>query len=202
MKIYPRNDKRRVYWLIDQYLADKIDENSFCDEYYYSYDLAIDKKTLNNVERKAFEELSMIAGRFSGYESDFMTAPGVYSTREELRDAIAKTKEALDQQVGVRSYDVELNLISAYWCHEVASSNEDMFSWAYEEIQALTHEISEVSLQTLVALATTAPTDYLMANLAAGPLEDYINLVVEEERVDQADFIINNPYLKSALPET
>ena len=39
--MYEKNDKRRVYWLIDLYLAGKIDDKTFCDEFYYSYDLEI-----------------------------------------------------------------------------------------------------------------------------------------------------------------
>ena len=40
--MYEKNDKRRVYWLIDLYLAGKIDDKTFCDEFYYSYGLEMD----------------------------------------------------------------------------------------------------------------------------------------------------------------
>ena len=44
--MYEKNDKRRVYWLIDLYLAGKIDDKTFCDEFYYSYGLEMDGSTL------------------------------------------------------------------------------------------------------------------------------------------------------------
>ncbi len=53
--MYEKNDKRRVYWLIDLYLAGKIDDKTFCDEFYYSYDLEMDGSTLTKLEREVFQ---------------------------------------------------------------------------------------------------------------------------------------------------
>ena len=49
MNMYDNNDKRRLYWLIDQYLLNKIDESIFCDEFYYSYDLEVSSETLSEI---------------------------------------------------------------------------------------------------------------------------------------------------------
>ena len=70
--MFEKNDKRRLYWLIDQYLSDKINEITFCDEFYYSYDLEMDYSMLTELEHKLFSELSTVAGRFSEYEEDHL----------------------------------------------------------------------------------------------------------------------------------
>lgn len=93
MKIYPKNDKRRLYWLVDLYLAGEIDEDTFCDEFYYSYDLEINTETLSDIEKKTFKELGMVAERFNSFESDFMAAPGAFTNKKELKEAIAKAKK-------------------------------------------------------------------------------------------------------------
>ena len=50
--MYEKNDKRRVYWLIDLYLAGKIDDKTFCDEFYYSYDLEMDEVRSRSLNEK------------------------------------------------------------------------------------------------------------------------------------------------------
>ncbi len=52
--MFKRNDKRRLYWLIDQYILGKINDRTFCDEFYYSYDLEMDYSTLTGLEYKLF----------------------------------------------------------------------------------------------------------------------------------------------------
>ena len=95
--MYERIDKRRIYQLIDMYLLDDIDESMFCDEFYYSYDLELDFDTLTEEEHKIFYELSKITSRFSNFEEDIKQYPGVYSTREEVREKIKETKEKLEK---------------------------------------------------------------------------------------------------------
>ena len=63
--MFEKEDKRRLYWLIDQYLSGKITERVFCDEFYYCYDLEMDYTTLTEFEHRIFSELSTIRGRFS-----------------------------------------------------------------------------------------------------------------------------------------
>ena len=87
--------KRRLYWVIDMYLSEKINEPAFCNEFYYSYDLELDHSTLTPEEKKAFYELGEVAGRFSEFEEDHQNAPGAFFTKEELRNKILETKSVL-----------------------------------------------------------------------------------------------------------
>ena len=85
MVIYEKNDKRRLYWLIDEYLSGNINESTFCDEFYYSYDLEIGPKALSDIEKQAFSDLSKVASRFSQYEEDHKLDPRAFTTVEQLR---------------------------------------------------------------------------------------------------------------------
>lgn len=96
--MYEKSDKRRLYWLIDQYLFGKIDEPTFCDEFYYSYDLEINNKTFSDVEQQTFAELSNVSSRFSQYEEDHKLDARAFSTVQELKQKIIETKEKLQEQ--------------------------------------------------------------------------------------------------------
>jgi len=93
--MYNKNDKRRLYWLIDEYLLGKINDSSFCEEFYFSYDLEVNSETLNEVEQQAFSELSKVSSRFSQYDEDHKLDARAFSTVEELKQKIAETKERL-----------------------------------------------------------------------------------------------------------
>jgi len=80
---------------MDQYLLGKIDGRTFCDEYYYSYNLEIDYETFSGVELKAFTELSSVSSRFSEFREDIEQHPGVYFTEKGLRLKIQETQEKL-----------------------------------------------------------------------------------------------------------
>ncbi len=94
--MYDKKDKRRLYWLINQYSLGNIDELSFCDEFYYSYDLEIDYSSLTDIEKVSFDELSHVASRFSEYEEDHRIDAKVFSSVEELRQKILETKNKLE----------------------------------------------------------------------------------------------------------
>lgn len=96
--MFEKNDKKRVYWLIDQYLAGKIDAKTFCDEFYYSYDLEIKRSSLTQLESIAFSDLSIVAGRFSEFEEDHINYPGTYFTEEDLKKKVIETREVLQLQ--------------------------------------------------------------------------------------------------------
>ena len=93
--MYEKTDKRRIYQLIDMYLSGKINETTFCDEFYYCFDLELDYDTLTEDEYKVFYELSEITGRFSRFEEDHQQHPGVFYTKEEVQQKIIETKEKL-----------------------------------------------------------------------------------------------------------
>jgi hypothetical protein len=93
--MFEKDDKRRLYWLMDSYLSGKIDERTFCDEYYYSYDLEVDYKDLSPIEEKAFSELSAVSSRFSEFEEDHKLDAKAFSTVEELKRKVRDTQEKL-----------------------------------------------------------------------------------------------------------
>ncbi len=96
--MYTKNNKQRLYWLIDQYLLDNIDEQTFCDEFYYSYDLELDYETLTEIEKKAFAELSEVSSRFSQNDNDHKLDSRAFSTLQELRQKIIEAKIKLQSE--------------------------------------------------------------------------------------------------------
>ncbi len=92
--IHEKTDKRRLYWLIDSYLSNKINTETFCDEYYYCYGLGIDSSTLTDLEQNIFGELMSISSRVSEFGKDFVQYPDAFYTEDELRQ---KTTEARDK---------------------------------------------------------------------------------------------------------
>lgn len=93
--MFEHDDKRRLYWLIDQYLLHKMPIWEFENEYYKSYCLETNLDMLSEKEEKAFNALADVATRFSYFEEDHKNHPGVYYTSEELHQKIVETKEAL-----------------------------------------------------------------------------------------------------------
>ena len=89
------NNKKRIYWLINQYLLEKIDAQTFSDEYYYCFDLELRNLNLTNLEKHIFTELSIVAGRFSDIKEDLEKYPGTYFTEEELRNKIIEVEKIL-----------------------------------------------------------------------------------------------------------
>ena len=94
--MFEKTDKRRLYWLIDKYLHNNIDDRTFCDEFYYCYSLELDRENLTDVEKEAFYELNKVSSRFSGYESDHKLDAHAFSTANDLRQKAIETKEKLD----------------------------------------------------------------------------------------------------------
>ncbi|MBL0743091.1 hypothetical protein [Chryseolinea lacunae] len=96
--MFPKDDKRRLYQLIDMFLAKQITASVFCDEFYCSYDLEIDYDTLSPLEYSAFSELEKVSSRFSQFNEDLGKYPGVYYNNEELKQKIFETKEKLKDE--------------------------------------------------------------------------------------------------------
>ena len=93
--MYNRNDKRHIYWLIDEYLNKNIDVRHFCDEFYFSYALEIEPESLNEIEKNTFIELNKIISRFSPFEEDFELDRNAFTTIEELNRAIKLATDKL-----------------------------------------------------------------------------------------------------------
>lgn len=95
--MYNKNDKLRLYWLIDQYLSGKISETTFCDDFHNTLVNEMYYEGLTNIEYKTFSDLSDVSQRFSEYEEDFKLWKG-FVTAEELKQKIIETKEKLQEQ--------------------------------------------------------------------------------------------------------
>lgn len=96
--MYAKNDKRRLYQLMDMYLDGVLTASVFCDEFYYAYDLEIADKDLTETERYMFTELDKISSRFSEFESDHQLDPKAFSTEYELRQKILEVRNILKNE--------------------------------------------------------------------------------------------------------
>jgi hypothetical protein len=90
--MFEKVEKKRLYWLINQYLSKKISASTFCDEYYYCYGLELDHSSLNDKEAKVFSELADIVNRYSEFEEDFSRG---FFNEQELAQKIIETKKHL-----------------------------------------------------------------------------------------------------------
>lgn len=94
--MFLKSDKKRLYWLIDQYLLGQIKSQDFCYEFHDCYDLELDLDSLTELEHKIFSDLSLVAGRFSSFEKDLKKYPAFFFNEEQLREkvqeAVAKLK--------------------------------------------------------------------------------------------------------------
>ncbi|PWA06779.1 hypothetical protein [Flavobacterium psychrotolerans] len=91
---YNINDKRRLYWLLDEYLLTKINESTFSDEFHNTFVNELDYNDFKEIEYSIFFELSNISEKFSPYEEDHKLWSG-FTTVEELKKKIVETKEKL-----------------------------------------------------------------------------------------------------------
>ncbi len=92
------NNKKLLYQLMDLLISRKIDEKTFCDEFYCLYNLNLDLLGLAEQEYLAFSELDKIVSRFSEYEEDHKLDAQAFTTKEEVRKKIIETKEKLNKK--------------------------------------------------------------------------------------------------------
>lgn len=95
--MYQKNDKRYLYQLISMFLRGEISPSSFCDSFYYSYDLGnIDQSTISALEKENFDHIKTATDRFSPYENDHTIAPKAFCTEEELYNRVKDAWHILD----------------------------------------------------------------------------------------------------------
>lgn len=92
--MYAKNDKRRLYELINLYLSETITILSFCDEFYYSF-IEIDPNDYTEIETEVFYELNDISNRFSQYEEDHKLDSHAFYTEIDVRKKIIEIKKKL-----------------------------------------------------------------------------------------------------------
>jgi len=95
LPIFARSDKRRVYWLINQYLSNRLNAYDFCDDYYMCFGRELNSDNLTSTEYKAFFDLSNITNYFSDDENDLKNYPGIYFSEDQLKRKVIETKELL-----------------------------------------------------------------------------------------------------------
>lgn len=93
---YNVNDKRRLYWLLDEYLLGKINESTFTDEFHNTFVNELNRNDFTDKEYSIFFELSDVSERFSPFESDYKLWKGFTNTKE-LKKKIIETKEKLKE---------------------------------------------------------------------------------------------------------
>lgn len=93
--MYKSNDKRQLYWLIRQYILNKIDVETFCSLYHACFDVELDLNTLSALEYKFFNELSLIAGRFFSSEDHMEGFSGFFYTEKELKKKAIQVQKIL-----------------------------------------------------------------------------------------------------------
>jgi hypothetical protein len=96
--MFENQDKKKLYWLIDQYLSNKMSARDFCSNYHVCYDVELDLNSITTLEKQLFSELSIIAGRFSPYDQDHKNFPNVFYTENELKQKIIDVKKKLCEQ--------------------------------------------------------------------------------------------------------
>jgi hypothetical protein len=86
---------RRVYHLIELYISERISDDTFCDDFYYSHELNIDHSTLTALEREAFAAIGDIAERFTNINGDRKPETVASTNSAQLRKAVIEASEAL-----------------------------------------------------------------------------------------------------------
>jgi hypothetical protein len=102
--------------------------------------------------------------------------------------------------MGKDTNNTRLTLIAAYWCNCLSPKYEERYIWAEEKVDEAVDQLGGEARTLLVQLAQSAPDEYTNSYFAAGPLEDYINLIVEEKNADEAASILGDGHLRELLP--
>lgn len=96
-----------------------------------------------------------------------------------------------------------LKTIVAYWCHYVGPLYIDRFAWAWDQVEL--DKVNTVGKDThdiLLLLASTALNERSQSYFAAGALETYINLIIQQKDHEEAAFILESKELKPCLQYT
>ena len=95
--MFEKCDKKRLYWLMGQYVSNKITARTFCDEFYYCYDLELNSNELDDKEQRAFSRLSIVINRFSEFKEEHILYPGTYFDESQLHKKVIETINSLKE---------------------------------------------------------------------------------------------------------
>ena len=134
--MFEKNNEKMLYWLIDQYLTDKITAWTFSSLYSECYNLRLDSSLLTDKERKLFDELNIIASRFSDVEDDLKMYPGTYFSEQELQRKVIEVKRSLENEYKntLKFYDGDtllkacIEALNPNFIILINSKSEEMFS--------------------------------------------------------------------------
>jgi hypothetical protein len=97
MQLNDKSSPLYLYELIEMFIGGRVSPREFCDLFYECFDLGIDLSLLSDVERREFERISDVAGRFSEYEEDRKQFPKAYSDEDELQETVLSAVSELRQ---------------------------------------------------------------------------------------------------------
>ncbi|MGE0198246.1 MAG: colicin immunity domain-containing protein [Simkaniaceae bacterium] len=97
MKMYKKNDRKYLYWIIEMYLSGNINEEVFCERFHDSFGVEIDSRCFSIEEEKIFEDLNSIVRRFSSVKEDLKQYPGFFYNEKQLRDKVTETQKKLNK---------------------------------------------------------------------------------------------------------
>lgn len=100
-----------------------------------------------------------------------------------------------------KKHKIDLKLITSYWCNDVSPEWEDRFSWAFEKVDIDgVNKIGDAARTLLQTLALSYIDERTGSSIAAGPLENYINLIIKKQDANEAAYIVTHPILSRLLP--
>lgn len=104
--MFEKNDKRYLYWIIELYLSNRIDETSFCDAYYSSYNFEIDNTSLTKIEQDVFSSIFESTERYTTSEEDLKESPDYFIDAITLRTIVEKDWNKLNYRIDAEKYAV------------------------------------------------------------------------------------------------
>lgn len=104
--MFEKNDKRYLYWILELYLSNRIDETSFCDAYYSSYNFEIDDSSLTELERDVFSSIFESTERYTTSEEDLKESPDYFIDAITLRTIVEKDWNKLNYRIDAEKYAV------------------------------------------------------------------------------------------------
>jgi len=104
--MFEKKDKRYLYWILELYLSNRIDETSFCDAYYSSYNFEIENSSLTKLEQDVFSSIFDSTERFTTSEEDLKESPEYFLDAITLRTNVENYWNKLNYRIDAEKYTV------------------------------------------------------------------------------------------------
>lgn len=86
--------RAKLFWLIELYLSDHHDVETFCKEFERTYNFEVDRGELSADKLAVFGDLFNKVTMFSPFENDLKTYP-LYVSKEQIKAAVAAARAKL-----------------------------------------------------------------------------------------------------------